>query len=190
MEQNDKSQITAGNKISRRNFIGKTALGIAGTAISTRSALSTSAASHKRIIGANERINIGFLGCGGRGRGHQNMVKMSVKDRNLGVVAVCDIWKINREKAAERCKKLFGNDVAQFKYSEDILKIIANSDQKYIREVKVLSIYEGAPIPEGKKSISIKTTFAAKDKTLSPEEIENLQNKVIADLNKKGYNLR
>ena len=25
---------------------------------------------------------------------------------------------------------------------------------------------------------------------LSPEEIENLQNKVIADLNKKGYSLR
>ena len=75
-------------------------------------------------------------------------------------------------------------------YADSILKIISNSNQKYIKETKVLSIYEGAPIPEGKKSVSIKTTFAAKDKTLSPEEIEKFQNKVIEDLNKKGYNLR
>jgi len=123
MERNEKFQITTSNTISRRNFIGKTALGIAGTSISTRNALSASAASYKRITGANERINIGFLGCGGRGRGHQNMVKMSVKDKNLGVVAVCDIWKINREKAAARCKKLFDNDVTQFQYSEDMLNM-------------------------------------------------------------------
>ena len=123
MEQNEKSRIAANNNISRRNFVGKTALGIAGTAISAGTALPLSAASYKRIAGANERINIGFLGCGGRGNGHKNMVKMSEKDKNLGVVAVCDIWKINREKGAARCKKLFGNDVAQFKYSEDMLNM-------------------------------------------------------------------
>ncbi|UCC98727.1 MAG: Gfo/Idh/MocA family oxidoreductase [Phycisphaerales bacterium] len=121
MERNGKSRIATSKKISRRNFVGRTALGIAGTAISAGTALPGSAASYKRIIGANERINIGFLGCGGRGNGHQNMVKMSEKDKNLGVVAVCDIWKMNREKAAARCKKLFDNDVTQFKYSEDML---------------------------------------------------------------------
>lgn len=51
------------------------------------------------------------------------MVNMSVKDKNLGVVAVCDIWKNNKVKAAARCKKLFGNDVAQFTYSEDMLEM-------------------------------------------------------------------
>lgn len=77
-----------------------------------------SAASYKRIIGANDRINIGFLGCGARSMGHQRMVKTSEKEKNLAVVAVCDIWKLNREKAAANCKKLFGTDVKQFKYSE------------------------------------------------------------------------
>ena len=96
MERNEKSRITTDNKISRRNLISKTALGIAGTTISARTAVAASAASYKRITGANERINIGFLGCGGRGNGHKNMVKMSEKDKNLGVVAVCDICKINR----------------------------------------------------------------------------------------------
>jgi len=63
-----------------------------------------SAASYKRIIGANDRINIGFLGCGARSDGHQNIVKMSFEEKNLGVVAVCDIWQKNKERAAARCK--------------------------------------------------------------------------------------
>lgn len=37
------------------------------------------------------------------------------------MVAVCDIWKLNREKAAANCKRLFGTDAKQFKYSEDML---------------------------------------------------------------------
>ena len=116
--------------LSRRNFIGKAAIGITGTALSSiggasaiASGTSMSAASYKKIIGSNDRINIAFLGCGARSRGHQEMVKMSERDKNLGVVAVCDIWKINREKTAANCKKLYGADVKQFKYSEDLLKM-------------------------------------------------------------------
>jgi predicted dehydrogenase len=112
----------AKNELSRRKFIGKSAAGLVGVAVSSGSP-SISAASYERIIGANDRISIGFLGCGSRGSDHQNMVKTSEKDKNLAVVAVCDIWKLNKEKAAERCKKLFGTDVKQFKYSEEMLKM-------------------------------------------------------------------
>ncbi len=112
----------AKNELSRRKFIGKTAAGLVGAAV-TSGASSLSAASYNRIIGANDRINIGFLGCGGRSSDHQRMVKTSEKDKNLGVVAVCDIWKNNMEKAAANCKKLFGTDVKQFKYSEELLKM-------------------------------------------------------------------
>lgn len=108
--------------ITRRDFIGKTTAGLAGMAV-TGKIPSVSAASYQRIMGANDRINIGFLGCGARSHGHMNMVKMSEKDKNLGVVAVCDIWKLNKEKAAANCKKLFGSDVKQFKYSEDMLQM-------------------------------------------------------------------
>ena len=60
----------AKNKITRREFLGKTAAGITGAA-------AMSAASYQRIMGANNRINIGFLGCGARGRGHRRMVNKS-----------------------------------------------------------------------------------------------------------------
>jgi predicted dehydrogenase len=109
--------------LTRRNFLGKAAIGLAGASLPISSATSMSAASYKRIVGANDRINIGFLGCGARSRGHQNMVKMSEKDKNLGVVAVCDLWNLNREKTAANCKKMFGTDVKQFKYSEDMLEM-------------------------------------------------------------------
>ena len=83
--------------ISRRDFIGKTAAGIAGTAVIASSVNAMSASSYRRIMGSNDRINIGFLGSGGRSGGHRQMVKMSLEDKNLGVVAVCDIWLNNRE---------------------------------------------------------------------------------------------
>ncbi len=103
--------------VSRRKFINTAAVGIAGAT------MSLSAKSYSRVLGANDRLNIGFLGCGGRSRGHRRMVEMSFKEKNLGVIAVCDIWSVNREKAAADCKQRFNADVKQFKYSEKMLEM-------------------------------------------------------------------
>lgn len=110
-------------EVTRRDFIGKSTIGLAGITLSAGAASSMSAVSYRRVIGSNDRINIGFLGCGARSDDHQSMVKMAEKDKNLAVVAVCDIWKINKEKTAANCKKLFGTDVKQYKYSEDMLRM-------------------------------------------------------------------
>lgn len=128
----------------RREFLKKASVAGAGLLVPSfqpgASAFSMPSASYKRIRGANDRINIGFLGCGARSSGHRNMVSMSVKDKNLGVVAVCDIWNKNREKAATDCKKRFGNDVKQFKYSEELLTMkdldgvmIASGDHQHAK---------------------------------------------------------
>ncbi len=109
-------------EITRRNFVSKTVAGLAGVAAST-GVSGMKAASYKRIVGANDRVNLAFLGCGDRSKGHQIMVRNSVKDKNLGVVAVCDIWSKNREETAARCETMFGNKVKEFKYSEDLLSM-------------------------------------------------------------------
>ncbi len=75
-------------------------------------------------------------------------------------------------------------------YSQDILSIVRKCDKNRITEAKVISIYEGSQLPDDKKSVSIKTIFASKEKTLEPAEIEDLQKKVISALNKEGYVLR
>jgi hypothetical protein len=90
----------AKNELSRRKFIGKTAAGLAGVTVLSNSS-TLKAASYRRVIGANDRINIGFLGCGARSGDHQTMVKTSEKDKNIGVVAVCDIWKLYGDRSRE-----------------------------------------------------------------------------------------
>lgn len=51
-------------KTTRRTFIANTGIVTAGV---TLGATSLSAASYKRIIGANDKINMGFIGIGNRG---------------------------------------------------------------------------------------------------------------------------
>ena len=102
-------------KISRRRFIGTTATGLVGLSAGY------SAKSYGRITGANDRINIAFLGTGARSYGHRRMVQGSCDDKNLHAIAVCDIWKHNREKAAADCFDKFSTRVKQFKYSEELL---------------------------------------------------------------------
>lgn len=74
--------------------------------------------------------------------------------------------------------------------SDKILSIIRNNKSGLVRSADVISIYEGDPVPEGKKSVSIRTVFSSPEKTLSPEEIEKVQNKVIGDLAAAGFPLR
>ena len=105
------------NKLTRRQFIFSSSAGITGLAATM------SARSYGRILGANDRINIGFLGTGARSYGHRRMVKNSYDDKNLNVIAVCDIWKLNREKAASDCMDKFNTSVKQFKYSEKMLAL-------------------------------------------------------------------
>ena len=75
-------------------------------------------------------------------------------------------------------------------YAGELMSIIRESEKGHITSIEVMSIYQGSPIPEGKKSVSIKMVFTAKDRTLSPQEIETMQNKVITSLEKKGFALR
>jgi phenylalanyl-tRNA synthetase beta chain len=75
-------------------------------------------------------------------------------------------------------------------YSDQILNIILKSDRNRIRTADVISVYEGSQLTADKKSVSVKIVFASKEKTLEPSEIEDLQKKVISELNKNGYTLR
>ena len=77
-------------KMSRRDFLKAT---VATTAVAGLG-LSGAPASG-RVIGANDRINVGVIGCGGKGTGHlRDLVKRSEDPNNrLQVAAVCDIYR-------------------------------------------------------------------------------------------------
>jgi predicted dehydrogenase len=52
-------------------------------------AAALTAASYSRILGANDRIRLGSIGCGGRGR---HVQEVFVKTDKVEVPAVCDVW--------------------------------------------------------------------------------------------------
>jgi predicted dehydrogenase len=71
--------------VNRRDFLKNTA--VAG------SALALSAASARRVYGANERIGIAFLGVGGRCQQHVDVILQMQKEKKaVAPVAVCDVW--------------------------------------------------------------------------------------------------
>jgi predicted dehydrogenase len=74
-------------KSSRRDFIGKTGLALAGLA-ATPSILNASG--YKRIIGANEKIRVGFIGVGNRG---SQLMSLFMQHSDCEVAALCDVYE-------------------------------------------------------------------------------------------------
>jgi D-arabinose 1-dehydrogenase-like Zn-dependent alcohol dehydrogenase len=61
-------------------------------------AASLTAAQARRVSGANERIGVAVIGCGGRGLLAECL--QFGPAMNVEVAAVCDTWRQQREKAA------------------------------------------------------------------------------------------
>ncbi len=88
-------------------------------------AVGMSAKSYARVLGANDRISLGQLGCGDRSEGHVHMVKLASKQIPVETIAVCDIWSLARERRGAQVKKAFNLEPKAYKYSEEML---ANKD--------------------------------------------------------------
>lgn len=82
---------------SRRDFIKKTALASAGVAISTQA---FSAASYKRILGANDRVRVGIIGFSDRFKSSlaPSFAGLS-KELNFEFMGVSDLWNRRRDEA-------------------------------------------------------------------------------------------
>jgi len=103
--------------MDRRQFLKDTAK---AAALAT-SAVSMSARAYSRVLGANDRIRLGQLGCGDRSRGHVHMAQLAAKHTPVEHVAVCDLWSKARERRAAQVKQAFGVEPKVFKYYEDML---------------------------------------------------------------------
>ena len=111
-------ETVAGKKINRRAFLNRGAV-IAASA----TALGSTALSYSRTVGANDRISLGHIGIGNRGT-ELDWIAGRLKDKhNVEMTAVCDLWTVNREKAAARNEKYYGRAPRQFKYLEDLLAL-------------------------------------------------------------------
>jgi predicted dehydrogenase len=102
--------------INRRTFLNQTVAVIGGAGV-----LSSPAFSYSRIKGANDRILLGHIGIGDRGSELDWIVSQLKDKHNVEMAAVCDLWKVNRERAASRAQTVYGRAPHTFQYMDDLL---------------------------------------------------------------------
>ena len=79
-------------EMKRRAFLGS----IAGSAAIASAA--TQRLADEKVVGALDRVNIGWIGCGGRGRFVANHL---LQLPNVQILAVCDVYQTNAQRARE-----------------------------------------------------------------------------------------
>jgi hypothetical protein len=112
---------------SRRSF-----LKIAGTGI----ALSSSAVSYARILGANDRVRVGVIGFSERFRDALlPSFQKHAAELNFELAAVSDIWRLRREEGQAHLKRVTGKEIASARNNAELLDrqdvdavIVASSD--------------------------------------------------------------
>jgi len=100
---------------NRRDFLK---LGSAATAVT---AVSWSASSYAAIVGANDRVRVGIVGCGDRMK--QALIpsfQQHAKAMNFEFAAVSDIWNRRRDEGVAYVQKVCGNTIATARNNEEL----------------------------------------------------------------------
>jgi phenylalanyl-tRNA synthetase beta chain len=68
--------------------------------------------------------------------------------------------------------------------AEEIVRSARNAERNLIERVEVFDVYEGAGVPEGKKSVAVAVRLQPGDRTLTETEIDAVGQKIVATVNK------
>jgi predicted dehydrogenase len=123
------------NKTTRREFISKTGIAAAGVTIG---AANLNALSYGRVIGANDKIRVGFIGIGNRGTQVMDLFRA---EPDCEVAALCDIYQpyLDRDysRVNPRYIKIMGDKVP--KMGENFPASVAKySDYRKLLENKTI----------------------------------------------------
>jgi predicted dehydrogenase len=101
--------------IDRRSFIEQ------GARLAAGAAVGTTALSYSRILGANDRITLGHIGVGNRGRGLADIAAKLKGAHHTETVAVCDLWTVNRDRAVAAASGYYGRTPKAYAHPEELL---------------------------------------------------------------------
>jgi predicted dehydrogenase len=106
----------ADGSINRRTFLAKSA-----ALIAAQTSFQSTALSYGRIVKANDRISLCHIGTGSRGSELAWIVAQLKTSHNVEMTAVCDLWRVNREKAVAKNTEYYGRAPRGFQYLEEVL---------------------------------------------------------------------
>ena len=72
----------------------------------------------------------------------------------------------------------------------DLEKAIISGGGRLLEKVELFDVYQGAQIPDGKKSVAYSVWLRSAEGTLTDAQIDDVSNKIIAKLEKLGAELR
>lgn len=75
----------------------------------------------ERVLGANDRLRVAVIGCGGRGLVGE--VLEFARETNVELAVVCDTWRQHREKAAAMTKEALGSEPKMLVHYQDVLAL-------------------------------------------------------------------
>src|SRR5437660_1348132 len=67
---------------------------------------------------------------------------------------------------------------------ETLLRAARGVDRKLVAEIRLFDVYEGAGLPEGKKSLAITVVLQPQERTLTDSDIEGFSKRLIAQIEK------
>lgn len=143
--------------MNRRTFVQTSAQAVAWTALS-----------RGRVLGANDRINIGLIGCGGRGSLDARLIRGTMEDiqavaranyhdgdvdsrlkepRNVEITALCDVYerRIDRAKQWAPGAKSF-KDFRQLLEVSDIDAVVIGTHDPWHAQMAILAAEAGKDI--------------------------------------------
>jgi len=119
-------------------------------------ATAVAAASYQRILGANDRISMGLIGAGERGR---YVMDYFLKNPGVQMVAACDVWGDQIDKAKQMAPGLQGfGDHRQLLESKDIDAVLIATPDHWHVPIAIDAMNAG------------KDVYVEKPLTKSPEE--------------------
>ncbi|HON65855.1 MAG TPA: Gfo/Idh/MocA family oxidoreductase [Phycisphaerae bacterium] len=101
------------HRISRRRFLRTSGAVAAATAMTARS--------YAQTAGANDRLNLALVGCGGIAKEHRGALLKLRESDNLGILAVCDVYEKRAKEFQAAFKEGGAGEPAVFKDYHDIL---------------------------------------------------------------------
>jgi predicted dehydrogenase len=110
-------------KSTRRHFLKTAAATTAGLLAAPLFIPATALGRDEKRTAANDRIVIGVIGTGGRGRG---LINDFAKNKEVQIVQVCDVDKKHLTDAQEQVNKLYDNK--DCKATGDFREVIGNKD--------------------------------------------------------------
>ncbi len=67
----------------------------------------------------------------------------------------------------------------------ELLEAVSEQNVEFCRDAKLVGVYEGANLPEGKRSVTLRLEYRADEQTLRDEEVDEMHKRIVGALEEK-----